>query len=240
LVAAALPCLFILRYVGWRPLLIASWALYLWYRVSPHPLTMAGFESSFPLLSWQLLFTHGLAIGYHRDDVTAFANRLPRLVLPAAVAATAAFAVFAFCSPWANGPAWLQLPLVSSDRFATIYGHYFGLSELRAGRLLNLALGLPVGLVAVTHAAIAAHPFARVFVILGQRSLGAFVLHVYGLLLLAHMQIPDGVIAATLAQIALVLAIAGSLSASQLLRARRRRPTLAPAPPARPARPLAA
>jgi len=56
LVAAAIPCLLILRHAGWRPLLAVSWALYLWYRLDPHTLTLAGFESAFPLLAWQLVF----------------------------------------------------------------------------------------------------------------------------------------------------------------------------------------
>ncbi len=47
LVAAAVPCLFILHRVGWRALLAVSWALYLWYRIDPRTLTLAGFEASF-------------------------------------------------------------------------------------------------------------------------------------------------------------------------------------------------
>src|SRR4051812_11694403 len=39
LVAAAVPCLFALRYTGWAPLVCASWALYLFNRISPHTLT---------------------------------------------------------------------------------------------------------------------------------------------------------------------------------------------------------
>ena len=31
----------------------------------------------FPLLAWQLLFVHGIAIGYHRDAISAFVARLP-------------------------------------------------------------------------------------------------------------------------------------------------------------------
>ena len=77
LVAAAIPCLLMLHRAGWRALLAASWALYLWYRVEPHAMTTAGFESAFPLLAWQLLFVHGIAIGYHRNDVSAFVARLP-------------------------------------------------------------------------------------------------------------------------------------------------------------------
>ncbi len=231
LVAAALPCLFILRYAGWRPLLAASWALYLWYRADPHPLTMAGFESAFPILSWQLLFVHGVAIGYHRTALAAFVTRLPPLTRRMAIAATVGFAVFAFCNPWANGPTWLHLPLLSAERFASVYGNYFGLSELGAGRLLNLALALPFGIAALSHMSVVAQPFARIFVTLGQRSLGAFVLHTYGLLFLAHLPMPEGVVSATLVQLTFVLAVVVLLSARDILRDRRREPALAPARP---------
>src|SRR5262245_23250679 len=101
LVAAAMPCLLMLRRVVWLPVLAVSWAVYLWYRVQPHALTMAGFESAFPILAWQLLFIHGIAIGYHRTDIGAFFNRVPGVVPKAAVFATAAFAIFALCNPWA-------------------------------------------------------------------------------------------------------------------------------------------
>ena len=71
--------------------------------------------------------------------------------------------------------------------------------------------------------------------VLGQRSLGAFVLHVYGLLLLAHLPLPDGILINTLAQVALVVGIAMLLDRAQRLRSRRRRDV---APPQ--VRPLAA
>ncbi len=69
---------------------------------------MAGFESAFPLLAWQLLFVHGIAIGYHRNDVSAFVARLPRSTPRVALLATAGFTIFAFCNPWADGPSWLH------------------------------------------------------------------------------------------------------------------------------------
>lgn len=229
LVAAALPCLFVLRYAGWRPLIGASWALYLLYRANPHPLTQAGFETAFPLMSWQLLFTHGITIGYHRSSVTAFAQRLPSYARPVAIVATIAFAVFAFCNPWANGPAWLHLPLLSADRFSDVYVRFFGLSDLRAGRLLNLALALPMLIAALPQFTLAAHPLARVFVTLGQRSLGAFVLHTYGLLLLAQLPRPRGLLATTVVQLTFVAAIVVLLNAREEWRNRRRQPQLAPA-----------
>src|SRR5262245_57546571 len=87
LVVAAVPCLAALNFLGWRPLLAASWGVYLWYRLVPHALTAAQFELTFPLLAWQLLFVHGIAIGYHRDRFSAFVARCPRGVAIAIAAA---------------------------------------------------------------------------------------------------------------------------------------------------------
>jgi hypothetical protein len=223
LVAAAIPCLLILRHAGWRPLLAVSWALYLWYRLDPHTPTAAGFESAFPLLAWQLLFVHGIAIGYHRNDVSAFVSRMPRLTPQVAMLIAAGFTIFAFCNPWTYGPSWLHLNFVSPERFADLYERYFTLSDLRIGRLLNLSIALPVAYVLLTRYWVLARPFETVFVVLGQRSLGAFVLHVYGLLLLAHLRLPDGIWINTLAQVTLVCAIAMLLSGAQSLRYRGRR-----------------
>jgi len=223
LVAAAIPCLLILYRAGWRPLLAVSWALYLWYRVDPRALTMAGFESAFPLLAWQLLFVHGIAIGYHRGDVAAFVNRLPHITPRVAILAAGAFMVFAFCNPWTDGPTWLHLRVVSPDLFASLYERYFNLSALGVGRLLNLSIALPVAYMLLGRYGALARPFERVFVVLGQRSLGAFVLHVYGLLILAHLPLPEGIVFGTLAQVAFIYTIATVLDAAQRLRERRSR-----------------
>jgi hypothetical protein len=218
LVAAAIPCLLMLRHVGWRPLLAVSWALYLWYRVDPHVVTMAGFESAFPLLAWQLLFVHGLAIGYHRNDVKAFVARMPTITPRVAVLVTAGFTIFALCNPWTAGPLWLHLRVVSADRFAYLYEHYFTLSDLRVGRLLNLSIALPVAYVMLSRYSAVARPLETVFVVLGRRSLGAFVLHIYGLLLLAHLPLPEGLWINTLAQVTLVCTIAMLLNSAPGLR----------------------
>jgi hypothetical protein len=231
LVAAAVPCLVVLYRTGWRPLLAVSWAIYLWYRIEPHPLTSAGFESAFPLLSWQLLFVHGIAIGYEREKVSRFVARMPRLTPAMAVLVTAGFTLFAFCNPWTDGPSWLRARLVSPDQFAYVYERYFTLSDLRVGRLLNLAIALPMAYAVLTRYRRLARPFETVFVTLGQRSLGAFVLHVYGLLLIAHLPLPDGVWTTALVQVALVLTIAILLNGAEVVRYRRREPAVAHAEP---------
>jgi hypothetical protein len=223
LVVAAIPCLLLVHRAGWRAPLAVSWALYLWYRIDPHALTMAGFESAFPILSWQLLFTHGIAIGYHRREVGAFIARMPAITPQVAVLVTAAFALLAFCNPWSDGPTWLQLHLLSPDKFASVYVGYFNLSDLRVGRLLNLAIALPVAYMLLARFWALARGLEWVLVVLGQHSLGAFVLHVYGLLLLAHLRLPQGIWINTLVQITLVYAIATLLDGARILRERRRR-----------------
>jgi len=234
LVAAAVPCLLLLRWRGWRPLTAASWILYLWYRISPHPVTSAGFESAFPLLAWQLLFVHGVAIGYYRDSISAAVERMPKWLPPAAALTTAAFALFAFSNPWTDGPSWLHLGLVSPDRFAYLYGRYFALKELGLLRLLNLAVALPVAYAVLTRCWSLLRPLHTLFITLGQQSLGVFIVHVYALLLLAYLPLPSTVLVDTLVQVAIVVGVAAILHVVQHLRA----PQRAPAP--LPAQPLAA
>jgi hypothetical protein len=65
-------------------------------------------------------------------------------------------------------------------------------------------------------------------VTLGQGSLGAFVLHVYGLLLLAHLPITDEVWINTVVQLLLIVAIASLLNGMERWRVRRVRTFAAP------------
>ena len=211
LVAAALPCLLALRYTGWIPLISLSWALYLFNRVSPHVLTSGQFETTFPILAWQLLFVHGIAYGYHRERLDALIARTPRIVPMAVAGATFAFIAFALCNPWTDGPQLLHWTLISPERFSELYYQYFNLEDLGVGRLLNLAVGLPIAYALLTACWRIAQPFARVFITLGQQSLGAFVLHVYAIMLIAHISASDGLWTNTFVQIATILAIAALL-----------------------------
>jgi hypothetical protein len=230
LVVAAIPALLVLHKVGWRRLLAVSWTLYVVYRIAPRSITMGAFEGTFPILAWQLLFVHGLTIGYHRDRLSAFVAGCPRAVSVAAFAASGAFAVLAMCNPWTYGPSALHWNIVPAARFEDLYYRYFVLPELGVGRLLNLAVALPVGYAVVSRCWGMLRPFGAIFVTLGQQSLGAFVLHVFGLLVLAHI-LPDGNAfwMGTLLQITLIVGIAALLNA-----ARRLRPSRAAFAPAEP------
>ena len=223
LVAAAVPCLMILRFASWRWLLGASWAVYLVYRITPHPLTAAQFETSFPLMAWQLLFVHGITIGYHRDRFGALITHTPRIAAVGVGVAGAAFVALALCNPWSDGPSALHWTLVSPERFADLYARYFALADLGIGRVLNLAVALPLGYALLTWTWTMLRPIGSVVITLGQQSLGAFVLHVYGILVLAHTSLPyhDRFWTNTFAQIALILAIAALLNLTQHVSLRR-------------------
>jgi hypothetical protein len=231
LIVAAAPCLVALHFGGWRPLLAVSWGLYLLYRLSPHPLTNAEFESTFPLLAWQLLFVHGLAIGYHRERLSAFVTRCPTVVPIAVAGASLAFVGFALSNPSTSGPSWLHWNVVSPQLFTYLYSHYFTLTDLGIGRLLNLAVALPVGYALLTWCWTMARPLGIIFITLGQQSLAAFVLHVYGVLLIEHLPQADEFWANTLVQIVLIVSIAAVLYGAQHVPLRRRPMTAAAARP---------
>ena len=219
LVLVSVPSLIALRFAGWRPLLAASWGAYLWYCLAPHQLTAAEFEAVFPLLAWQLLFVHGIVVGYHRDAIAAFVARCPRVIPIAAAGACAAFMAFALSNPSVEGPSWLHWGLVSPQQFSAIYDRYFSLSDLGIGRLVNLAVALPIGYASLTWRRVwaLAAPLQELLVTLGRGSLGAFVLHVYGLLLLAHLPPSDELWINTLVQILLIVGIAMALKAIRRL-----------------------
>jgi len=55
-----------------RYFLLISWIIYIFNRLYPYRLTGCQFEYAFPLLTWQLIFFHGMAAGYHRNRIAEF------------------------------------------------------------------------------------------------------------------------------------------------------------------------
>src|SRR6185503_20452063 len=178
-------------------------------------LTASEFELVFPILAWQLLFVHGITIGYHREDIATIAARSPKALPIGIGCACALFMAFALSNPSVDGPAWLYWRVVSPDRFFALYDKYFSLSDLGIGRLLNLGVALPVGYALLAWQGIwnVAGRLQTLFVTLGQGSLGAFVLHVYGLLLLAHLPETETLWINTVMQVVLIVGIEAGVKA---------------------------
>jgi hypothetical protein len=67
---------------GWWPLVLAgSWGLYAAGRAWPAELLPSQSETPFPIAIWQVLFVHGLLVGWHRERVAALLARHGRRCL---------------------------------------------------------------------------------------------------------------------------------------------------------------
>ena len=195
-------------------LLGVSWALYLWYRISPHALTTAEFETTFPILAWQLLFVHGIVVGYPAASRSAGSWIASREESPSPSGPLPpAFVLLAMSNPWAEGPGFMHWGVVSPERFSDLYFTYFPLTELGIGRILNLAVGLPVGYALLTWCWRIARPFGAVFVPLGQQSLAAFIIQVYIVLLVEQLPLfqANDFWINTVAQIVMLVSMAAML-----------------------------
>lgn len=136
-------------------------------------------------------------------------------------AAAVGFVLLAMSNPWAEGPSFLRWGIVSPERFTELYFTYFPLTELGIGRILNLAVALPVGYALLTWGWRIARPFGAVFVTLGQQSLAAFIMQVYVVLLVEQLPLfqANDFWINTLAQIVMLVSMAALLNGAQRLRA---------------------
>jgi hypothetical protein len=176
----------LLRRRLWWLVLGVSWALYaLETRYSLRVLP-SQFEDSFPLLTWQIAFTHGLVLGFHRRQVTrALTGRVGRV----AVGALAGLYAGALALLWAGHRWGVGLPFVPAGTYDGLYGTLYQRTDLQLGRLVDLAL-----MIVVAYAFLTAFwkPVDRAvgwfYVPLGSSSLYVFIVHV--LFVLAVGNIP--------------------------------------------------
>lgn len=139
----------------WLPLLVVSWALYSAGRAwQPEVLPFLS-ERVFPFLVWQVLYVHGLALGWHREALEPRLRRVPW-------AAVVALLVLALCAAAVRvvGPL-----LPESAGWEAWRGEHFN------KRLLD-----PLRLVAMTSMALAAYLTLRRYATLAERCLGPLLL----------------------------------------------------------------
>jgi hypothetical protein len=169
--------------------LAVSWALYLGSALHPLRIFPSQFEDSFPLLSWQILFVHGIVAGYYRGQILAFFRRRPgRVVLITVVLAYLGFLFFTWNNPYQANAYDPRLGLIDDDDFRSIYQSYFTRTYLGIGRLLNVfaaVITLYALLTAFWKPIDAA--MGRFLIPLGQASLYVFIMHVYFAVLIANI-----------------------------------------------------
>jgi hypothetical protein len=162
-------------------LLALSWILYFANAAYPKTPTGAQFEYAFPLLTWQVLFFHGLAVGFHWTKLHAFfKRRAGKGLLVACIVIAAACAVFAQGTTNLLLPAWARFDVWPVGFYDHTWGAWCQKNTLGLLRLLDYGVFL-----VVVYAILSRwwSRFQRVLgwflVPLGQATLYVFILHIF-------------------------------------------------------------
>jgi len=167
---------------GWTPLVLTiAWVIYVYQWVDPRYITGAQFEYGFPLLTWQLTYLHGVAIGVHRAQIAELLadSRVRRTLLIVCGVLFIAFAFFTQNNPNPRLPDWTRISVIPPDTFNHYYSLYFKKNTLGLLRILNYTVVLILAYYVLSRFwGVFNRFFGWYFVPLGQASLYAFILHV--------------------------------------------------------------
>ena len=161
----------------WAWVIGASWGLYLLGRSTGVDVLPSLSERSFPVLVWQLLFVHGMVVGWHRDEVRALARRGRAAWVIAGVAAAAAL--------------MRVLSELRLEPWAAFERAYFDKAPLDPARVLGMtALVVVVYLGFRNCGPQLQERLARVLLPFGRSSFYVFIMHVFVCLAVATA-LPD-------------------------------------------------
>jgi hypothetical protein len=168
--------------------LAASWGLFLLGRATGAEVLPAQSEGPFPLLIWQVLFVHGMVLGWHRDRVARALRGARGTAVAAAVVAVAVAA------------AAVRLHEIGLDPFGIDAAdwrrwdaEHFDKPALDAARLVSMVAFTAVAYLGFRRFAGPAQRFAGPFLLpLGRASFYVFIVHVFVCLAVASVLAGDG------------------------------------------------
>ncbi|WP_139200610.1 OpgC domain-containing protein [Curtobacterium sp. MMLR14_010] len=131
------PLLWVIRRGFWWAVLAGSWALYVFQALNPafQPLH-SQFEAVFPLFTWQIVFTHGLVLGYYRRQIVgALTSRLGKVLIGVGVVGYAAFLVYV----WAAAQFGFTPVPFPASMYDQLYNTAYQRVDLQWGRLVDIA-----------------------------------------------------------------------------------------------------
>lgn len=174
-------------------LLGISWVVYAIHYGAPFQSlrpTGAQFEYAFPIMAWQLIYVHGIVVGYYKQEVVAFFRTVwGKWLIVASVLLSLGFMFLTWNHPLPHIPQWITLNMIPAETFHYLNNEYFSKSKIGIGRLLNVVV-LFISIYALL--TLCWQPLNRAlgwfFIPLGQASLYVFFIHVF--LLLAIMNTP--------------------------------------------------
>ena len=161
---------------GWWPwVLAASWGLFALGRALEADVLPSQSERPFPLLIWQVLFVHGLVLGWHRRRLAAALRGRGRWVAGAVIAVALLAAYVRLRAP--------GLGIEAADWAAWERAH-FNKTELDPARLLAMSAFAGALYLALRHGG---SLLERVLVPLGRNSFYVFIVHVFLCLAVASL-----------------------------------------------------
>ncbi len=170
----------------WWALLVVSWALYAYQALNPdfRPIN-SQFESVFPLLTWQVVFTHGLVLGYYRRQIIgALTGRLGKVLVGIGITGYALVLVYV----WAGHHFGFTPAPFPAGMYETLYNTAYQRVDLQWGRLVDIAFFAIVSYAILT---VFWKPIAAVlgwlWIPIGQASLYVFVWQVFFALAIASI-----------------------------------------------------
>ena len=179
-----------------RLLLGISWVIYAIHYGAPFQSlrpTGAQFEYAFPIMAWQLIYIHGVVVGYYKKEIVSFLyTRKGQYFVYLCVLLSMCFLLLTWCHPMPHIPQWITLNLIAPETFQSIYAEYFMKSKIGIGRLLNVVV-----LFIAVYALLTAlwKPINALlgwfFIPLGQATLYIFFVHIFLLLLIANTPFPS-------------------------------------------------
>ena len=180
LLSAAVPaCMWLVRRGLWWLLLAISWGLYALEAVHHVPVLGAQFDSVFPLLAWQVAFTHGLVIGRYRVRIAQALRSTAGLVATGGVLA-------AYLAGLLTVRAGVHLPGVPG--WSTLYDRWYERTELQGGRLVDMVVFAVVAYAFLTACWTPLHAtLGRLFEPIGRASLTSFFVQVYLVLIIGNL-----------------------------------------------------
>jgi hypothetical protein len=177
---AAAPALLWTLERGWWPAVLAlSWALYAAGRTWPVDVLPSQSERPFPVLVWQLLFVHGIALGWYRERIARALRAHAPLIAGGVVSVALAAAYVRLHGPGAYTPAdWARWELEHFDKTS--------LDLVRVVTILSVAAALYLALRRWERAA--ERLAGWLLLPLGRNSFYVFIMHVF--LCLAVASVP--------------------------------------------------
>jgi len=192
-------------------LLIVSWSLYFLNHFLHLKITGARYEMGFPTLTWQLIFFHGMAIGYYRHTVLGYiSSSSSKKLFYVSILFVFGFFILAQNNQNPLFWPWGHLDLLDYSTYKTLHSDWFQKTTLGLGRIINnVVLFIAAYYLLTQYWKWFEYLLGWLFIPLGQNSLYVFTLHVYFIVLVNNTPLPgfDNFHVNTLIHLSVILSI---------------------------------